>query len=433
MPPVSTPAGTSPGFRRDALLISAIVLLFLIGSGIANAIRKDVTQGFDELAHVSYLAEIQRTGRFSPPVDRMRMLSPATFRVTGVPNYLNHPAVYYAALTAIGLPLDGRPQAVLVYRFVNVGLVALGLAALLALGYGAAPSKLDFYAFAIPLATIPTLIALAGAVNNDNLAIAGGALALLGAERWLAGRGRAWFAAMLVGLILAGWAKFTALLLVGGSVGLVALYCVWRGRAGLAAGAAVALALVVAAAPYGWFVLQYGSPVPEVPGHVLMMEQGAREMGWADRRLSLPDYLVNFATLFVTQFMPSLAPRSTLNLAMLSVPVAIMGLSVAGLACAAVRLRRRQETPTDLLALAGWVSIGGVLLAHIRFGYLNHLATGWLLDGYPRYYLPAAGIAMLACLSLLASLSEGLGRRIVVGFLIAGPIAFSLLGAPIGA
>ena len=57
---------------------------------------------------------------------------------------------------------------------------AAGLAALLMIGLDRGLSRLEFWAYAMPLAFIPILVQLAGAVTNDDLAFLGGALATLG-------------------------------------------------------------------------------------------------------------------------------------------------------------------------------------------------------------------------------------------------------------
>jgi hypothetical protein len=53
------------------------------------------------------------------------------------------------------------------------------------------------------------------------------------------------------------------------------------------------------------------------------------------------------------------------------------------------------------------------------------------MDAYPRYYLPLAAVVPLACLSLLAAVESMRMRQLLVGFLVAGPIVFRLLGAPL--
>src|SRR6185295_10509219 len=95
---------------------------------------------------------------------------------------------------AIGPQIENAPRALLAHRALDVGLVALGLAALLALGLAARLPRHEFYAYAIPLACIPVLIPLAGSVNNDNLAFMGGAAATFAVWQAVATGRRFWLA-----------------------------------------------------------------------------------------------------------------------------------------------------------------------------------------------------------------------------------------------
>src|SRR5260370_21491326 len=172
----------------------------------------------------------------------MRMLDPSTFRFTGEANYLAYPSLLYFLLARLGPDLEGHPEAILVHRLCNVASAAIGLAALMAIGLVARLPRLTLYAYIVPLACIPVLAPLAGAINNDNAAFAGGGIATLAAFQFLATGSRASLLAALGGVIVASWAKFTGLLLAGGlGAGVVAwLPCArrphspWRMRSALA-------------------------------------------------------------------------------------------------------------------------------------------------------------------------------------------------------
>src|SRR6202044_3340080 len=124
-------------------------------------------------------------------------------------------------LAVLGPRLEGRPQALLAHRLIDVAIASLGFAALLGLGVAARFPRHEFYAFAVPLACIPVLVAIAGAVNNDNLAFLGGAVATLGAWQLITTDRAGWLAVALLGLIAASWAKLTGLLLIGAMLGAV--------------------------------------------------------------------------------------------------------------------------------------------------------------------------------------------------------------------
>jgi hypothetical protein len=180
-------------------------------------------------------------------------------------------------------------------------------------------------------------------------------------------------------------------------------------------------------------VAQYGGPTPNTPGLKAMFESGARITGWADaERLSLPAYVVHFLTEFVTGWMPALAPRGALNHAMLAIPVVAMLCGGAGLAVSLRRIVRREEMPIDVIVAAGFGAIAATFVSHLLYSYGNHLATGWMMEAYPRYYLPLAAIIPLAGLSLLSAVKHPRWRVALLCFLIAGPLIFRLLGSPLG-
>ncbi len=417
----------------DNFVAAAVILALFVVAALFGAERKDVTVGFDEVAHVSYVAHIQHTGDFWPDLERVRLIDPHTFAFTGRADYLNHPSPFYALLAALGPTLEGHPGALLAHRMIDVAIAALGFAALLALGLAARWPRHEFYAFAVPLACIPVLAPLAGAVNNDDLAFAGGAVVLLGLWQFIATGRDGWFALALIGIVAAAWAKLTGLLLAGGFLGAVLVYLLWRRRLPYRWLVPAAFVLIIAAAPYLAFIWQYGSPTPETPAQLALLADGAREAGWADLpRQSFPAYVSYFLLAFVADWMPTLTRRSMLNYAMLAIPAGALGCAGAGIVLSLRRLWRRNETVLDVVVICGAAAIAATLAIHVVYSHGRYVATGWLMDAYPRYYLPLAAIVPLAALSLVAGIVNPRWRGALLGFLIAGPILFRILGAPLG-
>jgi len=408
-----------------------VVLVLFVLACVGSASRPNVTSGFDEPAHASYVAYIQHSGDYWPALEKMSLLDPRTFQFTGAANYLNHPPLYYALLAAIGPKLEGRPQALRTYRLIDVALVALGVAALLALGLKAQLPWPEFYAYAMPLVWIPILVQLAAAVSNDDLAFLGGALATLGVWQMAAtGRG-VWLACALVGTVAAAWAKLTGLLLTTVMVGAALAYLAHRGRVGWIWALAAVAAFALAAAPYVVYLLQYGSPTPETPAQLALLQDGARAAGWsALPRKSFPVYLASFVTAFIADWMPTLGTRSPFNYAMLAFPVAALACACGGAALSLHRLWRGGEAPRDVVVVAGAVALAATFAIHISYSYGRHLATGWMLDAYPRYYLPLAAIVPLAGLSLVAAIDAPRWRAAVLALLASGPILLRIFGAP---
>jgi hypothetical protein len=410
----------------------AILLLFVL-SAVFSAQRKDVTQGFDEVAHVSYVASLQRGGEFWPAFDTLRMLDPKTFHFTAEADYLNHPPLFYGVLARLGPTLENHPEAVFAHRLLNVLLVAFGLGAAMAIGLAAGFDRLRLYAYCVPLACIPVLGSLAGAVSNDNAAFAGGAILALGAWQLLATGRTAWLMLALAGVVVASWAKLTGLLLTGGMMTGVLAYLLWRRRLPRQWMLPTAAAALLAAAPYLYFIARYGSPAPNTPALQAIVESGAQIAGWADaQRLSFPGYVAHFLAEFVTDWMPTLAPRGALNYVMLAIPVLTMLCAFAGVAVSLRRMWRREETPSDALTVAGFTAIAATFVCHLVYSYGWHVATGFMMAAYPRYYLPTAVILPLAGLSLLSAMKHPRWRSALLAFLVAGPILFRLFGAPLG-
>jgi hypothetical protein len=436
----STPAYAPPGVltapRAPAttnFFVAAVILGLFVLSAAFSAERKGITAGFDEVAHASYVAHIQHGGDAWPDLTAMRLLDPQSFQFTGAANYLNHPPPFYDLLAVLGPRLEGRPQALLAHRLIDIAIAAIGFGALLGLGIAARFPRHEFYAFAVPLACIPVLVPIAGAINNDNLAFLGGAVATLGAWQLVATDRTGWLTVALAGMIAASWAKLTGLLLTGAMLSAVIAYLLWRQRLGWSALVPIALAFALAAAPYIIYAVQYGSPTPQTPAQIALLQDGARSAGWADLpRKSFAAYIVYFVIAFVADWMPALGERNVLQYSMLAIPVAALGCALAGIAVSLHRLWRRQETALDVVVIAGTAALVATFAIHVTYSYDRHVATGWMMDAYPRYYLPLAAIVPLAGLSLLADVKAPRWRVALLAFLIVGPAIFRVFGAPLG-
>jgi hypothetical protein len=433
----SSPAYATPGALTAPatanFFVAAVILGLFVLSAALSAERKGISAGFDEVAHASYVAHIQHSGDAWPNLTAMRLIDPRTFQFTDAANYLNHPPPFYDLLAVLGPRLEGRPPALLAHRLIDVAIAAIGFAALLGLGLAARFPRHEFYAFAVPLACIPVLVPIAGAVNNDNLAFLGGAVATLGAWQLVATDRASWLVIALLGLIAASWAKLTGLLLIGPMLGAVIAYLLWRQRLSWSALMPIALVFALAAAPYIIYAVQYGSPTPQTPAQIALLQDGARTAGWADLpRKSFPAYIVYFVIAFVADWMPALGERNVLQYAMLAIPVAALGCALTGIALSLRRLWRRHETALDAVVIAGTLALVATFAIHVTYSYSRHLATGWLMDAYPRYYLPLAAIVPLAGLSLLAAVEAPRWRAALLAFLIAGPAVFRVFGAPLG-
>ena len=428
-----------PHSQRNVLVaktswhICAFVLSLFVLAATLSAIRKDVTRGFDEVAHASYVAHLQHSGETWPAFADMRILDPSTFHFTGEANYLDHPSPYYLLLAWIGPDLEDHPQAIIVHRLINVALAAIGLTALMAIGIVASLPRLTLYAYIVPLACIPVLAPLAGAINNDNAAFAGAGVTTLAAYQLLVTGRRGWLMAALAGVILASWAKFTALLLTGGLIAGVSLWLFWRGRLQPRSIALIAIAMLAAAAPYIVLLAQYGSPAPRTAGQIAMMKAGAIAVGWdGAERMTALRFAAHFMSEFVLEWIPTLKPRNALNYAALAIPIVTVLCAFAGVFISLRRIAQGEPAPLHVLIATQALGFAATFLVHGIYSYQLHTQFGWLTSAYPRYYLPLAALVPLAGLALLEAVKQPSARTILLVFLIAGPVLLCITGAPLG-
>jgi hypothetical protein len=314
-----------------------------------------------------------------------------------------------------------------------VVLAAIGLAALMAIGLVARLPRPMLYAYIVPLACIPVLAPIAGAISNDNAAFAGGAIATLAALQLLTTGSRAWLLAALGGVILASWAKFTALLLAGGLVAGVLLWLLWRRRLPPRWIGPIVIAALLACAPYVALFAQYGSPTPRTPGLVAFIKSGFLSRDWdSAERLTPVSYAAHFILEFTKEWLPSTEPRNALNYAALALPVITVLCAVAGLSVTGQRIARGKAGPLDIVIAAGALAFAVTFIIHGIFSYEMHTSFGWVSTAFPRYYLPLAALVPLAALSLLGAIQRPSVRAGLLVFLIASPLVFRLLGAPLG-
>ncbi|MGL4285130.1 MAG: hypothetical protein ACRCVA_02230, partial [Phreatobacter sp.] len=242
---------------------------------------------------------------------------------------------------------------------------------------------------------------------------------------------RAWLWMLLAGVILAGWSKLTGLLLVGGFALLVGLWMVYRRQLSAAWLLPMGLVSLIAVLPYLAMIWSYGNPAPDTAALKAVLAAGSEQAGWADRpRLSPPAYVLHFASDFLQNWLPTLKERNALQYAALVLPFTAVACAAAGVLVSLGRVIGGRQEPGDVVVVAGWIVLAGTFAIHLLFSYRHHVETGWMMDAYPRYYLPLAAIVPLACLSLLAAVPPAM-RRPLAGFFIIQPILFQLLGAPI--
>jgi hypothetical protein len=405
-----------------------VFFALILGSSCYRALTKPLDVGFDELAHASYVAQIQEANT-SVDLESLKILDSKSMEFSQTSNYLNHPPTYYRLMAWTGPRLLGNHKALIAHRLLNLFIVLMGVALLFQIPLEGNWNKLESYNFGLSIVTIPVLAPLAGSINNDNLAFLGGAVSIYATTKLAKTFEARWLSLMCLGVLIASAAKLTGLMLIGTySVLVVALL---RTPKEVKAGAVliVLATILVAGVPYIEFTMQYGSPTPDTLAQHTMLVDGATKVGWGSHRLGFFQYVIDFVTNFFINWMPTLGPRSLTNLSAMVLPIIVVAAAIAG-ASRIGGLRDRHD-PRQIIALSGLAAMAVTFAVHVAFSYQRHLQTGWMLDAWPRYYLPLAVAVPIGCLVFASTLPHAWRKRALYFFLVE-PILFITLATPVG-
>jgi hypothetical protein len=232
--------------------------------------------------------------------------------------------------------------------------------------------------------------------------------------------------------MIAAASKLTGLMLSGGFLAALLVLMTMKRPANKIDIAIVAVSLIAAAAPYIVFALQYGSPAPNTPAQIDLLRNGANVAGWdTEPRMGPVDYTIVFLKKFLLEWMPSLRPRNSLQQALVIFPGVTVVLAALGAMLSLRSFLTDRSGNSDPIVLAGMLATIATLAIHIMFSYQRHLQTGWMMDTYPRYYLPVIAIIPMAAITFANAIQSSRARTGILSFLIAGSLIFGVFGAPI--
>ena len=381
--------------RFETLLLPFFFSVLFLALGAVSAVTYEFPYtALDEHAHVSFAAYLTTHFALLPDFDAIKIIDFNMHIPTNVPDYINHTPIGYFVLNALdGLfGLSATNSADKFVRFSSLVLFSSGyLVTVLTL----------FRQVALPLimrvglALLPFLLQLplfAGFFSNDSLAFLGGSLAVAGAMILLntdhedAGAG---LAITLVGLLLAVAAKLTAALLVGLFVACTLVFFALqrRGfwRACLKPLPLILLVLIaVASIPYLLFIVKYGSPAPNTPGQILLLQGGD-----PNRIMPLLQYLWESLLGAISNAGGGLGMVSAYALFFVSVILA----SLFHIYQLVTGRGRAGSIPS--IALAAGIATALMMLIQLTFSYHRHVTYGWQVELYPRYYFPLMGAYLL--------------------------------------
>ena len=390
-------ASRSPSLTRAIPLVALLAFTTL---AIILAFTKVWPSAFDELEHVSYAAWLQETGHLLPDLPAMHTLAANDLtHWNPAPNYLSHPSPYYLYIAPfLDRTLPPR-QAIILPRLASAALVAIGVALTLVAARrhlppslpgrgrvwvtqdarseteGAERDPLALIIFCLLAALCPKILAVAGQVTNDALALLAGGLAY-----WAASTidRRPWpaRAALALAMLLALAAKPNAAICIGAFLG---VYALLRFRILPTLLPPLILGSLIGVIPYVIMLRQYGSLVP------ISVEQfgGVHQLG--SFAAYIPAFLVNLAFTWCyaqTGTWPLTTPASALATAMIWL---LLACTLLG-ALLAARDPAPSLAPCRAIAIAAPIAFIIVLPIHFWFSAYN---LGFSIPAASfRYYLP---------------------------------------------
>ena len=364
----------------------------------------------------------------------MRLLDPQNFQFTGDANYLNHPPPFYDLLAVLGPRLEGRPQALLAHRLIDIAIARprLRRAARPRARRAVFPSRI------LRLRRAAGLHSGAGADRRRGQQRQSGVssaapLAMLGA--WQLLRPIAWPGSLSRCRFGRGaWAKLTGFLLTGAMLGAVARL------------SAVATANELERACSGRASLSRSPPRPTLYFSLNMAVRRRRRRrrsrcckmapeppaGPTCRANLFPAYMfISSSPLSPTGCRRSASAARSIFDARYSGRGARLCVRPAS-RCRCVGCGGGEKHALDVVVIAGTMALAATFAIHVTYSYGRHLSTGWMMDAYPRYYLPLAASCGSPGSRCSPASNAPRWRAGLLTFLIAGPILFRIFGAPLG-
>ncbi len=240
----------------------------------------------------------------------------------------------------------------------------------------------------------PLVILLGSIISNDNLALLGGCLCVLGAQVIvMRPERRTGFILLGAGCAVATCAKLTAALL---TVSFASVFLLLEfGFRGTRPPAKLLVGLllieVAATLPYFWYIVHFGSPAPVTQAFVDHYREIAQLRvhirGWnPDASLSLSAYALNFLYWWLANWNPVPLMDGFASLPVVAGPLLMVLLALAGWYANVRQLRQ-----SDHLLVAGGIAMAMVLPINFAFSYKMYILTGAPpTDATPRYYFPIA-------------------------------------------
>lgn len=362
---------------------------------------------FDELQHLSVVRHQFENPDLFADASRYGMVDAKDVtRWTEGRNYINHPPLYYL-LMSLYMHVSDSP---FVGRLINAALAMVALILVIYAGSRLFARPLEKAIFAIIAACFPKAALVGAMVNNDNLASIAAAVVFAG----LMGMGGAiWWLAL--GIVLAGWTKLTALLMLGTVVACHRMYLILSRQVHARSrdNAILIIAAMLGALPYIVTFVNHG--------YLLYVNEAV----WFVPAHQRPSY--DFFD-YLAYFLQKMVMKWSASELSLPWPIALVTVSIP-LLMSVVGLFSRSPA-SKIITPVIWCYLAGLtvmLLEHITFGWVAFTKIGDLTIAQTRYYnvvWPGFALAGTVGVMMIARLSRLLTVPVLIFYILP-----TLLGA----
>ena len=172
-------------YEFDHILTSKLILyalFFAFALFKVDYYKDHIRFGYppDELAHLAYIQHVHTHDEIMPNFKEMVMINNKS-----AGNYLSHPPLYYEIMNLVYDKNYSIIKNVDNFRALNVIIFTLSFLLILYLGFSSKITLLGHFVYLSLISSIPMFAYLGGSITNDNLAILGGLIFIIGLKRIL--------------------------------------------------------------------------------------------------------------------------------------------------------------------------------------------------------------------------------------------------------
>ena len=341
----------------------------------------------DTIAHISYIGSVHKEATLFPKFEEMYMITNPN-----AGNYLSHPPLYYMLMNSVYDPKIPFMDNIERFRALNIALFFASLVLLVYLGLAAKMDILGDFVYLSVLLSIPMHAYIGSSLNNDNLALLGGLLFLVGLFRLVRQQyGTLSYVILGMGFFLAYFGKLTAAMMAFFALIYYGIY-LYKKRIPLHIPKGAILILAVWIAPvmlYQLYIfMHYHAIVPTLKvTHPQEYLHSVYFIPEAKRvPMSFTAWLGHYWENIRAGWFGILSHHSftKTSFAVIFGAIVLHIFAILGLI-----MPCRQESRTIcILGKVSLLALFSVMLIQILFSYINFLHSGYMGGLQPRYLLP---------------------------------------------